>query len=117
MTTFNRQALGQDSIGCPVYSRDGAILGHVKALSEHHFKVDAPLRPDYWLRYAELAAVSPEGVIIVVDKDHLHGVLVGDPEFDTIPAAATGTTLAPPPDTVPTIVPSDYVPPTGPDRG
>ena len=35
------------SAGCPVYSRDGDLLGHVKELRETVFKVNAPLRPDY----------------------------------------------------------------------
>lgn len=116
MTTFNGQPLGQGSIGRPVFSRDGAALGHVKVLSEHHFKVDAPWRPDYWLRYADVAAVGPEGVTIAVDKDHLSGVLVGDPEFDKSPWAGMGIAPAPPPDNVPATVLSDYVPPDIADR-
>ncbi len=116
MTTFDGQSLGQDSIGLPVFSRDGAAIGHVKALSERHFKVDAPWRPDYWLRYADLVAVSLEGITIAVDKDRLSGLLVGDPEFDKSPGAGMRTAPAPPPDNVPATIPRDYVPPNAGDR-
>lgn len=44
-------------IGARVMSADGKQLGRVKEIGEDRFKVDAHLRPDFWLgvRYVEYA--------------------------------------------------------------
>jgi hypothetical protein len=37
------------SVGCDVYTADGSKLGIVKEVQGIYFKVDAPMKPDYWL--------------------------------------------------------------------
>lgn len=48
--------------GLPVYTVDGEQLGTVKELDGNGFKVDAPLRPDYWLRRADVLSFTAERV-------------------------------------------------------
>lgn len=36
--------------GAEVYTLDGEKLGTVKKVRSDYFKVDAPMKPDYWLR-------------------------------------------------------------------
>ena len=40
---------GVPAVGTEVMTLDGDTLGTVKEVSGSCFKVDAPLRPDYWL--------------------------------------------------------------------
>jgi hypothetical protein len=57
--------------GIPVHTIDGTRIGEVKEVSETSFKVDAPMRPDYWVRRDAVQAFSIERVTLTVDKDHL----------------------------------------------
>ncbi len=36
-------------LGCDVFTMDGSKLGQVKEVRDDYFKVDAPMRPDFWL--------------------------------------------------------------------
>ncbi len=55
-------------VGAPVYCRDGETVGHVKALRVAHFKVNAPMQPDYWLRLDTIAGVNADGVVLSVAR-------------------------------------------------
>lgn len=41
--------LNAPAIGHEVYTTDGDRLGTVKEVQGAYFKVDAPMKPDYWL--------------------------------------------------------------------
>jgi hypothetical protein len=47
--TYENEALGQIMPGCPIFTQDGNHIGEVKEIRGRYFKVDAPMRPDYWL--------------------------------------------------------------------
>ena len=51
MTTHDSGATEPLTIGCPVFTADGDEIGRVKEIRGRYFKVDAPMRPDYWLIY------------------------------------------------------------------
>ncbi|MHB8576961.1 MAG: PRC-barrel domain-containing protein [Dehalococcoidia bacterium] len=80
MTTYDSSATGPLEIGCPVYTADGDEIGHVKEVRGRVFKVDAPLRPDYWLSRESIGATRSNGVTLIVDKDHLGDAKVAAPE-------------------------------------
>lgn len=103
-----QQAAGDLRVGAPVFCRDGEKLGHVKALRAAHFKVNAPLQPDYWLRRDTVAGVTAEGVMLSVAKDHVGAAQVGDPDLDAGPPPAA----AAPADYAPAAAVPDYVPET-----
>ncbi len=48
----------------PVWSADGVELGRVEEVHTHGFKVDAHLRPDYWLSGADIQKITPHGVVM-----------------------------------------------------
>jgi hypothetical protein len=51
----------------------------VKELQGRYFKVDAPMRPDYWLQTDCIRTASAEQVRLTIDKDHIHDFTVADP--------------------------------------
>ncbi len=42
--------------GVLVYTRDGEELGRISELTPTHFKIDAPMKRDYWLAASDLFA-------------------------------------------------------------
>jgi hypothetical protein len=114
MTTGDQQLAGDLWVGAPVYCRDGEVLGHVKAVRAAHFKVNAPLQPDYWLRRALVLRSTAAGVTIAVPKDHLSAAQVGDPDRDAGPASTPASLTSVPPDYAPVATPPDYVPDSAP---
>jgi hypothetical protein len=80
MTTYDSGATDALVIGCSVYTADGDEIGHVKEVRGRFFKVDAPLRPDYWLSRESISATRSNGVTLTVDKDHLGDAKVDAPE-------------------------------------
>lgn len=48
--------------GLPVYGVEGELLGEVKEVAGDCFKVDAPLRPDYWLGLPDVLSFTAERV-------------------------------------------------------
>lgn len=101
VTARYQQPMRELPVGSPVFCRDGEALGHVKAVRDNHFKVNAPLQPDYWLRRDTVAAVTADGVMLLVAKDQLGSAQVGDPSLDPGPPPASGAAAAVPPDYVP----------------
>jgi len=62
-----------------VITADGFDLGRVKETSETHFKVDAPLRLDYWLARDDIAMVRNGVVVMRFDEADLQAHLVAHP--------------------------------------
>lgn len=48
--------------GQPVYASDGKVLGRVKEVAVDAFKVDAPMKRDYWLSAGSILGIGPDGV-------------------------------------------------------
>ncbi len=120
MVTNDRAQAAADLIGLPVYSRDGELLGRVKEIQGSAVKVDAPLRPDYWLGWAYVATAEPNGLTLRVSKERLNDAQVTDPAI----SGDTFAVSAPAPPLLPDYAPAndaalpDYVPPpppTGPN--
>lgn len=62
---------GVPSVGAEVMTADGDKLGTVKEVSGACFKVDAPMRPDYWLGTDTIASSTGGAVRLTIDKDRL----------------------------------------------
>jgi hypothetical protein len=56
------------TVGAEVMSADGDMLGKVKEVSGSGVKVDAPMRPDYWLGTDCVAGSSRGAVRLTVTK-------------------------------------------------
>ena len=67
--------------GQAVYTMDGDKLGEVKEISGEYFKVDAPMKPDYWLacECVRGGTVAGDRVDLAFDKDHLGDYKVDKP--------------------------------------
>jgi hypothetical protein len=52
---------------------DGHELGHVKEIGETHFKVDVPMRSDFWLLRDDVAESDSEVVIMRFPREELDG--------------------------------------------
>jgi hypothetical protein len=57
------------SVGSPVFTLDGKQLGVIKQLGDNQFKVDAPMRTDFWLSY-DCIRQPAEADRITVDFTH-----------------------------------------------
>jgi hypothetical protein len=58
-------------VGAEVLTADGDKLGTVKEVSGSCFKVDAPMRPDYWLGTDTIASSASGMVHLNLNKDRL----------------------------------------------
>ena len=60
-------------IGSDVYTMDGDKLGTIKETRDTYFKVDAPMKPDFWLRAECIRGGDARAgrVVVAFDKDHL----------------------------------------------
>ncbi len=58
-------------VGTDVLTVDGDKLGTVKEVSGACFKVDAPMRPDYWLGTDTIASSTGGTVRLNIRKDRL----------------------------------------------
>jgi hypothetical protein len=67
------------ALGRPVYSADGEKLGIVKDVQLDAIKVDAPMKPDYWLPMRCLVSAGSDGLRLDVRKDQLGNVRIDDP--------------------------------------
>jgi hypothetical protein len=56
------------TVGCEIYTVDGAHLGKVKEVQGSAFKVDAPMQTDYWLSTSRVR--SMEGGQVLLDITH-----------------------------------------------
>src|SRR5438270_808087 len=91
--TTNGEPAGELVPGCPIYTADGDQICTLKEVRGAYIKVDAPMRPDYWLARSEVAMTTPEAVTLTVDTEHLDVRMIGDPQIDAagnrvIPSAA-----------------------------
>jgi hypothetical protein len=59
------------AIGAPVKTHDGKELGKVKEIAGGCFKVDAPMRPDYWLASDCVTGNDGGSLTLSFDKDDL----------------------------------------------
>lgn len=59
------------TVGAEVMTADGDTLGKVKEVSGSCFKVDAPMRPDYWLGTDCVAGSSAGAVRLTITKGQL----------------------------------------------
>lgn len=60
--------------GAEVYTLDGEKLGKVKTVRSDYFKVDAPMKPDYWLRCDCVnggAGYAGDPITVAFSKDRL----------------------------------------------
>ena len=62
---------GAPAVGAEVTTVDGEKLGTVKEVSGSCFKVDAPMRPDYWLGVDCIASSAGGAVRLNLTKDGL----------------------------------------------
>jgi hypothetical protein len=72
-------AEGAPTVGAEVYTADGDKLGKVKDVAGTCFKVDAPMRPDYWLAADCVTSSSAGEVRLNVTKDSLGSAKVEGP--------------------------------------
>jgi len=66
--------------GLPVFTLDGEKIGSVKEVTPDAIKVDAPLRPDYWLPRARVLSFTNERVTLDVNHADLDGQRIDGPE-------------------------------------
>lgn len=57
--------------GAAVYTTDGNELGAVKAVRDAAFKIDAPMRPDYWLSRATVLSTTPERITVNIESSNV----------------------------------------------
>ena len=74
------------TVGMPVATQDGEALGTVKEVQGGYFKVDARLRPDYWLQ-CEFGDVAADGrVVLSFGKEELGAYKVAEPPARVVDA-------------------------------
>ena len=92
--------MGAITEGAAVYAADGDQLGTVKEVRGQYFKVDAPMRPDYWLPFTVVHGAVGGELQLGFDKDRLGEYTVAAPDDatatapNTAPATATGDTTS-----------------------
>jgi hypothetical protein len=57
--------------GTPVYGQGGGQIGQVKEVTPNSIKIDAPLRPDYWIEREHIVSFTSERVTVDFDGDLL----------------------------------------------
>ena len=86
--------MGAITEGAAVYTADGDQLGTVKEVRGQYFKVDAPMRPDYWLPLAVVHAAVGGELQLGIDKDRLSEYTVAAPDAATTTAPTTAPDTA-----------------------
>ncbi len=66
-------------VGNAIYTEDGDQIGTVKEIQGRFFKVDAPMKPDFWLSEDCIRSAGGARVTLTVDKDHLGDVKLSEP--------------------------------------
>lgn len=72
------------SVGAPVFTSDGNELGKVKEVAGTCFKVDASMRPDYWLGNDCITSSSTSEVRLNIPKDRVGDMKVDGPEHSGV---------------------------------
>ena len=70
------------SPGREVFTLDGERLGRVKEVQEHAIKVDAALRPDFWLPRERVLSFTNERVTMDFDQADLGRHTLADDQSD-----------------------------------
>ena len=86
-------ASGVPTVGAEVYTAEGDKLGTVKEVSGSCFKVDASMRPDYWLASDCITSTTGSEVRLNVPKDRLDDAKVEGPEHTGIHRHDAGETV------------------------
>lgn len=68
------------TVGCEVYTVDGAHLGKVKEVQANAFKVDAPMQPDYWLSSSCVRSMEGGQVFLDVTQERLGEYKMANPD-------------------------------------
>lgn len=71
---------GQPQTGWEVYTADGQKIGAVKEVQGRSFKVNAPVRPDFWLRTGAIGMAGNGRVDLAVTADRLDDAKVDMPD-------------------------------------
>ncbi len=66
-------------VGTPVYSQSGRQIGQVKEVTPNSIKIDAPLRPDYWIERTHVISFTSERVTVDFDGNLLDRIASGMP--------------------------------------
>lgn len=66
--------------GLEIFALDGEKIGSVKEVTPDAIKVDAPLRPDYWLPRARVLSFTNERVTLDVNHADLDAHRIDGPE-------------------------------------
>ncbi len=81
--------------GMEVFTADGETIGTVKEMQGRYFKVDAPMKPDFWLTTDCIRTASANTLTLTVDKDHLGDVKTDLPSQREAQTPYTATTTNP----------------------
>lgn len=66
--------------GLEVHTQDGQKLGTVKDITDTAIKIDAPMRPDYWLSRGRILSYTNDRVTMDFDHDDLDRHAESGPE-------------------------------------
>jgi hypothetical protein len=89
--TMSRSYTGaMPATGADVYTADGDKLGKVKEVSGDCFKVDASMRPDYWLARDCITSAAGNDVQLGFNKNQLGDVKLDRPTDKTPEGVHTG---------------------------
>jgi hypothetical protein len=58
-------------VGWNILTQDGHEIGTVSELHGSHFKIDAPMQPDYWLPMSCIGSSSSGRIMLNFHHDHL----------------------------------------------
>lgn len=72
--------MGQPMVGAPVYGMNGDQLGTVKEVQGAAFKVDAPMKPDYWLSDGIIRSAANGAVTLGVDSSRIDDFKLSGPD-------------------------------------
>ena len=77
--TIDRATMSEMRVGSFVHTADGERIGSVKEVRGGCFKVDAPMRPDFWLTTDCVTSATGGQVRLNVSKDRLSDYKVDGP--------------------------------------
>lgn len=66
-------------VGQAVFTREGRELGTVKECASDAFKVDAPMKRDYWLSIGSVLSLDARGVSMDFDEEQLPAFQLDEP--------------------------------------
>jgi FKBP-type peptidyl-prolyl cis-trans isomerase 2 len=58
-------------VGTLVFGQDGLQIGRVKEVTPNSIKIDAPLRPDYWIERTHVVSFNADRVTVDFNGDLL----------------------------------------------